>query len=113
MKELTLTFNNTSSALRTLAAQSIIDRARGLMFLKSTDKALLLLPCNSIHTFFMRFPIDALFVDRNNRIVQIIRDIKPFRIILPVFKASKVLEIPCGLLDSSDLRPGDLLHLPR
>ena len=67
------------------------------MFLRSSDKALLLLSCNSIHTFFMRFPIDAVFITKSNLVVKVQKNIKPFRMLLPVITASKVLEIPSGL----------------
>ena len=39
--------------------------------------------CNSIHTFFMRKPIDVYMTDKNNKILFIFRNLKPYRIILP------------------------------
>jgi uncharacterized membrane protein (UPF0127 family) len=112
MREVSLAVNNSASNIRVLVALNIFDKARGLMFLKSTDKALLLLECNCIHTFFMRFSIDAFFIDKNNRIIKIQRNINPYRILLPVLSASKVLEFPCGLLYTTGLKLGDLLAFP-
>ena len=80
MKEFSLTFSGSSPALRVLAARSIIERTKGLMFTKNCNKALLLVNCNCIHTFFMRFPIDALFLDGDNRLVKVMRAVKPFRL---------------------------------
>ncbi len=61
---------------------------------------------------FMRFSIDAIFIDKNNRIIKVQRNIKPFRLLAPVINASKVLEIPCGLLPLDTFKAGDVLNLP-
>lgn len=109
MREFTLTIGNSAAILRVTAAKSILEKTKGFMFVKSSKKALLLFSCNFIHTFFMRFPIDAVYMDKGNRIIRVQRDIKPYRIPSPVIQASKVLEIPCGLYDTSNLMPGDLV----
>ncbi len=95
-----------------LLADQMFDRLLGLMFSNvSKGKAGLLLdPCNSIHTFFMRYPIDVLFLDGNDKIVKIIRKMKPWRLSLIYFKAHKVLEFEGGLIPD-DLKSGDQLEL--
>src|SRR5947207_15858950 len=58
------------------------DRRRGLLGRNALDlsAALILAPCAAIHTVFMRFPIDVVFVDRNGAIRTIVRNLQPWRI---------------------------------
>jgi uncharacterized membrane protein (UPF0127 family) len=54
---------------------------------------MLILKCNAIHTFFMSFPIDATFLDKNNNIVKVVRNIRPWRLLVwGGWRAVKVLE---------------------
>ncbi len=64
---------NTILAEEAYIADTVFSRVKGLLGKQSLDEgsALIIKPCNSIHTFFMRFPIDVFFVDRNNKIVKI------------------------------------------
>ena len=56
-------------------------------------RGLLILRCNAIHTFFMRFAIDATFYDRHDRVVKTVRNIRPWRpFVWGGFRAVKVLE---------------------
>jgi uncharacterized membrane protein (UPF0127 family) len=57
---------------------------------------ILLAPCSSIHTFWMRFPIDIAFLDAEGVIVEIAADVSPWRIVPKVRSAVAVLEIPSG-----------------
>ena len=61
---------------------------------------LLLYPCNSIHMMFMRFPIDAIFFDRNYRILKITHSLKPWIGLAGALGAYGVLELPAGSLES-------------
>lgn len=70
---------------------------------------LYLRPCGSIHTFFMRFPIDAVFLDRQERVVRVIRHVKPWRIVTGGRKAIAVIEIPSAHGNAKLLQPG--MHL--
>ena len=82
-------------------ATGMVDRMIGLMFQKSMEKydGLLINPCNQIHTFFMRFSIDLIFLNKKNEIVKIVKDKKPWGMSLMYFRASKVLEIKAGSLN--------------
>jgi uncharacterized membrane protein (UPF0127 family) len=55
-------------------------------------------PCNSIHSIGMRFKFDAIFLDKNLRVVHLVREMKPWRISKMVFSAHSVLELPGGLI---------------
>ena len=62
-------------------AESAFERMRGLIGRKKLDpgRGMLITKCNCIHTFFMRFPIDATFLDRKGNVVRTVRGIRPWR----------------------------------
>ena len=79
-------------------ADSFIKRFLGFMFReKPHHEAILIKPCNSIHTFFMRFPIDVLFINENMEVVKKIDGLKPGRIIMPQKKCKMVIEGKVGI----------------
>jgi uncharacterized protein len=55
---------------------------------------LLLVPCSSIHTCFMRFSIDLLSLDRDGRVIDVHRGVRPWRIIVPARPTFAIVEIP-------------------
>ena len=65
------------------------------------------IPMMWIHTFFMRFAIDLVFLDRTNRIVRIVPAVKPWRITAPVFGARACLEIGSGAAARNSTHVGD------
>ncbi len=71
---------------------------------------LVIAPCSSIHTFFMRFAIDVIFVSRNGRVVRVRRRVMPWRIAVAV-TAFSVIELPAGTLDSCAIARGDSLAI--
>lgn len=76
-------------------AETFAERAKGLIGRRGlpAGRGLLILKCNCIHTFFMRFAIDATFLDRENRVVRIVRNVRPWRLwIWGGWRAVKVLE---------------------
>lgn len=91
-------------------ANTFFKRLKGLMGEKSLTEGegLLIIPCNFIHTFFMRFPIGAVFLDNKDYVVKTM-EIKPFRISPVVYKAIKVLELPGGVIRKGLVQEGDRL----
>ncbi len=81
-------------------AETFFSRLVGLMFKSNMNgyDSLLIKKCNSIHTFFMRFSIDAVFLNSDFEIVKIYRFMKPWRMTRMVFKATQVLELKAGAL---------------
>jgi uncharacterized membrane protein (UPF0127 family) len=82
--------------VRAKVARTFFQRAKGLIGTRYLERGegLLILRCNSIHTFFMSFPIDAVFLDRNDKVVKIVRNIRPWRLFVwGGFRAVKVLEV--------------------
>ncbi len=64
-------------------------------------EALIITQCNSIHMFFMRFAIDCIFIDANNCIVGLVKNIKPWRLSSIYFKANFVIETPVGVIEKT------------
>lgn len=80
---------------RAKVARTFPQRAKGLIGTRSLakDEGMLILKCNAIHTFFMRFPIDATFLDRHDKVVKVVRNIRPWRFFVwGGWRAVKVLE---------------------
>lgn len=76
-------------------ARTFRERARGLIGRERLEPGdgLLILKCNCIHTWFMRFPIDATFLDQDGKVVKVVRNIKPWTsFVWGGWKARKVLE---------------------
>jgi len=71
--------------------------------------ALLLTPCNSIHTFFMLYPLDVLFLDSETKILKICENLAPGRSLAVVNGAKHVLELPAGCVARSSVNVGDKL----
>lgn len=63
----------------------------------------------SIHMFFMRYPIDAVFVDRGARVVRIVERLRPWRIVAWVRGARDCLELPAGAARAAGIQVGDEL----
>ena len=83
------------NGIRARVARTFPQRARGLIGTKdlAPDEGMLILKCNAIHTLFMRFSIDATFLDAQNRVVRVVRDIRPWRLFVwGGWRARKVLE---------------------
>ena len=75
---------------------TFLKRLKGFMFKKSINYGICLNKCNSIHTFFMRRPIDVIMTDKNYNILYIYKFLKPYRIILPKKKVYYTFELPAN-----------------
>ncbi|MHB8158866.1 MAG: DUF192 domain-containing protein [Desulfocucumaceae bacterium] len=97
---------------RAKIAGSFPGRLRGLLGKKtmSPGSALVLRPCRSIHTFFMKFYIDVIFLDRRGVVLHLIRSMPPSRLSPLVRGALTVVELPGGTIKER-VSPGDTLIL--
>ena len=93
--------------------RSFFARTKGLLGRKvlGKDEGLILRPCNSVHTFFMKFPIDVVFLDKDNSVVKIISNLAPFRISGIYFKAFLAIELPALTAQSTKTSEGDIISL--
>ncbi|MNL56968.1 hypothetical protein D3C87_1804950 [compost metagenome] len=94
-------------------ARTFWSRGKGLLGRKSLpeNQALWIPRCNSIHTYFMKFAIDCVFIDKNLKVKAVYRDVRPGRLIFPVWGASSVIEMTSGSAEKLNISVGDQLHV--
>lgn len=100
--------NNKVLAENVEVAAHTFSRMRGLLGrngLKSGE-ALIIRHCASVHTFFMRFTIDVVFVDRNSRVVKAVPRLKPWRITPFYAGSSFCIELPEGAIEAASIDTG-------
>lgn len=87
-------------------------RRKGLLGRDSFEDghAIVIAPCNAVHTFFMRFPIDVVHLDRGGRVVRVKVGLKPWRIDT-CLRGFAVVELPPGTVNLRDVRTGDVLSV--
>jgi uncharacterized membrane protein (UPF0127 family) len=95
-------------------ARTFTERLFGLIPRKTLapDEALLFQgSCQQMHSFFMRFPIEVIFLDRNKTVLRI-SDLKPWRMTAFVPRAHFVLEVAPGTKEKYQLATGHTLEFP-
>ena len=92
-------------------AETSAQRRTGLLKHHKLDEGagLWIIPCESVHTFFMRFPIDLVYLDRRNRVRKVRSAVGPWRL-SACLSAHSILELPAGVILSSQTQKGDLLE---
>lgn len=97
---------------RCVLADSAWLRTKGLLGRSSLaeEEGILLRPAGSIHMFFMRFAIDAVFLDRELRVLRVAENLRPWRI-ASKRGAKLVLELPAGRCARTGVREGDRLRV--
>lgn len=98
-------------ATRLEVADSSARRSKGLLGRASLapGEGLWIVPCESVHTFFMQFPIDLVYLDRKHRIRKLRSSVPPWRLSACLF-AHSVLELVPGTIRGTHTQPGDLLE---
>lgn len=93
-------------------ADTFWSRMKGLLGRKELLPAegLLITRCQSIHMFFMRFSIDAVFVDEQDKVVGVIEGIKPFYLSPVFFRSRYVIELKSGVIAATKTALGDQLE---
>ena len=91
-------------------ADGFWSRLVGLQFRRPlpADAGLLLVPCNSVHTCFVRFPVDVVFLDNRGCVLAVRHNLRPWRFAFGPRKTHAVLEMTTG---SAELQPGEILRL--
>jgi uncharacterized protein len=97
---------------RCLLAETPLTRLRGLLGRAGLERGegLLLRPASSIHMWFMRFPIDAVFLDPEERVLRVVEHLAPWRM-AGCRGAKAVVELPAGEAGRVGLAVGDRLSL--
>lgn len=91
-------------------ADGFWSRLAGLQFRRPlpSEAGLLLVPCSSVHTCFLRFPVDVVFLDGKGAVLAIRRGLHPWRLAWGPRGSHAVLEVLAG---SADLHPGEKLRI--
>jgi uncharacterized membrane protein (UPF0127 family) len=91
-------------------ADGFWSRLVGLQFRRNLppDAGLLLVPCSSVHTCLVRFPIDAVFLDAHGRVLAVQRHLKPWRLAFGPRKTHAILEMAAGM---AAVQTGESLQL--
>jgi hypothetical protein len=86
-------------------------RNKGLLGRKGLDAGggLWIVPCESVHTFFMQFPIDLIYLDRRNQIRKVRENVRPWRL-SACLSAHSILELPAGTIHGTRTEKGDMLE---
>jgi uncharacterized membrane protein (UPF0127 family) len=94
------------------AARTSARRRKGLLGRQTlhAGEGLWIVPCESIHTCGMKFPIDVIYLDRRQRVRKLRASVVPWRLSMCLL-AHSVLELPAGTIDRTETRPGDQLEL--
>ncbi len=97
---------------RCVVAERMLPRMRGLLGRRElpAGEGLLLRPAPSVHTWFMRFPIDVVFLDRELRVMSVRSDVRPWRM-ASQRRARAVLELATGEAERRGVATGDELRL--
>ena len=95
-----------------LIADSFFTRLAGLMFRKKLPAAtgLLLAPCNSVHMCFMRFAIDVIYLDKDYKILKVVKNLRPWIGLSMCAKAYATLEMAAGEAERCGLEVGKKLE---
>jgi len=95
-------------------ATNFVARGIGLMGRARLPEngGLLIHGCNGIHMMFMRFPIDAVFVDKKGIVVRTYERVKPWIGLMPfVWRPDKVMELPVAAIRRHTIKPSDQLRV--
>lgn len=97
---------------RCARADTFWTRFKGLMGRKTFEagEGLLIVPCNSVHCFFMKFAIDVVYLSREGEVLRVASDLRPGAIGPLVKGARAVLELPGGAAATAGVLPGDRLE---
>lgn len=111
-------FNRTRSAYLATElslANTHWSRLRGLMCTDAANfpagKALWIVPCRGVHTFAMRFPIDVVYLDGDQIVVHVEKNLAPWRMAPIRMRAASVLELPSNTLAETGTSVGDKLEI--
>ena len=93
-------------------AATSVQRAKGLLGRECLEEGqgLLFKNASSLHTFFMGFPIDIVFMDKTGKVLKAAPAVRPFKLVAAPFRAHYALELPTGAIQQSDTKVGDRLE---
>lgn len=95
--------------------RNVLAQVKGLIGRQRVDEgyAMVFPGCKQVHTFFMRFPIDVVFVNKENVVICIVNSLPRNRCTEFVFGSALAIEFPAGTVSKSGLRLGDMLSFEK
>jgi uncharacterized protein len=101
---------NTQIATRAEVAGSGVKRSKGLLGRKGLEPGggMWIVPCEAVHTFFMQFALDLIYLDKKNRIRKVRSNVGPRRL-SACLSAHSIIELPVGAIRDSQSQPGDIV----
>jgi len=105
---------NTVLAENAAVANTSATRRRGLLEREDFPRGegLWIVPCEAVHTFWMKFPIDLVYLNKRKQVVKVRHAVPPWRI-SACLRAHSVLELPPGTARETETEPGDQLEFER
>ena len=101
-------------AARVEVADHGVKRSKGLLgrACLTPEEGLWIVPCEAVHTFCMRFPIDLVYIDRHKRVKKVRSDVMPWRM-SACLSACSVIELAAGTIRETRTQAGDVLDFTR
>ncbi len=101
-------------ATKLKVARNFIERFRGLIGSPPLEEGegFLIPSCQSVHSFGMRYPIDAIYLNRSREVVAVVKSLFPNSIGTVNFEAHSVLELPVGTIELTRTEVGDFISIP-
>lgn len=95
-----------------IVANHFITRLKGLMFTRELppESSMYIYPCSGIHTFFMNYNIDVLYLDIHNKILAVDEDMRPGRVGRIIKGAVAVVELPGGRIGKTETKIGQTVE---
>jgi uncharacterized protein len=103
----------TTLASMLVVADSFFRSLIGLMGRASLEagQGLWIVPCQSVHTFWMRFSIDVVFLDEERKVIHLVESLRPFHISKHLSKARSVIELPVSSIKATGTQIGDEIQI--
>ncbi len=107
------TTRNVALATRAHVADTFFTRLRGLIGRKGLNpgEGLVIIPCKGVHMWFMRFPIDVIYINAQGEVVDVDEHLRPWAIGRPRRTSRLVVELPAGTIAATGTQPGDRVEL--
>ncbi|MCH4293094.1 DUF192 domain-containing protein [Shewanella sp. 3B26] len=108
MEKIRLVHKKSGQLIKVLVAKSMFQKLRGLLGLKPLQEgeAMLITRCSSVHTCFMGYPLDLVYLDSELKVTKLVKSIHPWRA-SSCFQACQVMEFAAGEIDKMALSVGD------
>jgi len=89
-----------SQKVKGLLGRECLEEGQGLLFKGA----------GSLHTLFMRFPIDIIYTDKKGKVVKLAEAVRPFKVVTAPLRCHYAIELPAGAIPASKTQTGDLLE---